>query len=61
MRFAFIAKHRHVWPVSWLCEALDVSRSGMHASLHRGPSARARADEDLMAKVRASFVGSART
>jgi hypothetical protein len=23
MRFAFIAKHRSVWPVSWLCEALD--------------------------------------
>jgi putative transposase len=61
MRFAFIAKHRHVWPVSWLCEALDVSRSGFHAWLHRGPSARARADEDLTAKVRASFVGSART
>lgn len=25
MKFAFIAKHRHVWPVSWLCEALDAS------------------------------------
>ena len=24
MRFAFIAKHRSVWPVAWLCEALDV-------------------------------------
>ena len=22
MRFAFIAKHRHVWPVSWLCAVL---------------------------------------
>jgi putative transposase len=31
MRFAFIAKHRHIWPGSWLCEALDVSRSGFHA------------------------------
>jgi len=28
MRFAFIAKHRGIWPVAWLCEALDVSRSG---------------------------------
>ena len=36
MRFAFIAKHRSVWPVAWLCEALDVSRSGFHAWLHRG-------------------------
>jgi putative transposase len=61
MRFAFIAKHRSVWPVAWLCEALDVSRSGFHAWLRRGPSARARADEELTAKVRTSFVGSART
>ena len=61
MRFAFIAKHRHVWPVSWLCEALDVSRSGFHAWLQRGPSARETADENLTAKIRSSFVNSART
>jgi putative transposase len=61
MRFAFLAKHRNVWPVSWLCEALDVSRSGFHAWLHRGPSARAQFDEQLTAKIRTSFVGSART
>ena len=35
MRFAFIAKHRGIWPVAWLCEALDVSRSGFHAWLDR--------------------------
>jgi len=28
MRFAFIAKHRGIWPVSWICETLGVSRSG---------------------------------
>ena len=61
MKFAFIAKHRHVWPVSWLCEALDVSRSGFHAWLRRGPSARERADEGLIVKIRSRFVGSART
>jgi putative transposase len=61
MKFAFIAKHRHVWPVSWLCEALDVSRSGFHAWLRRGPSARETADEGLIVKIRSSFVGSART
>jgi hypothetical protein len=33
MRFTFIAKHRGIWPVAWLCEALDVSRSGFHAWL----------------------------
>ncbi len=35
MRFAFVAKHRSIWPVAWLCEALDVSRSGFHAWLNR--------------------------
>lgn len=33
MRFALIAKHRGIWPVAWLCEALDVSRSGFHSWL----------------------------
>jgi putative transposase len=61
MRFAFIAKHRGIWPVAWLCEALDVSRSGFHAWLARGPSRRARDEEAIGAKVRASFLASART
>lgn len=33
MRFALIAKHQGIWPVAWLCEALDVSRSGFHSWL----------------------------
>lgn len=61
MKFGFVAKHRGVWPVQWLCEALGVSRSGFHAWLTRPPSARARSDEDLVAQVRASFVASDRT
>ena len=61
MKFAFIAKHRSVWPVSWLCEALDVSRSGFHAWLNRRPSGRSRLDEELASKIRTSFVNSART
>ena len=61
MKFAFIARHRHVWPVSWLCEALDVSRSGFHAWLQRAPSVRAAADEELTARIRSSFGASART
>lgn len=31
MRLAFIARHRHVWPVVWLRDSLDVSGSGFHA------------------------------
>jgi putative transposase len=55
LKFGFVAKHRGVWPVRWLCEALGVSRSGFHAWLARPPSARALADEALTARVRASF------
>lgn len=61
MRFEFIAKHRGIWPVSWICEALGVSRSGFHAWLVRAPSKRARSDEELGARVRASFISSYRT
>lgn len=61
MKFGFIAKHRAIWPVSWICGALGVSRSGFHAWLTRAPSARTRSDEEIGAKVRASFLGSDRT
>jgi putative transposase len=61
MKFAFIAKHRGIWAVAWLCEALGVSRSGFHAWLTRAPSLRAREDEEIGAKVRASHIGSYRT
>jgi hypothetical protein len=56
MKFGFIAKHRGTWPVRWLCEAPGVSRSGFHGWLTRPRSARARSDEELTTKVRASFV-----
>ena len=59
--FGFIAKHRGIWPVSWMCEALGVSRSGFHAWLTRGLSVRARSDEELGGRVRASFLMSDRT
>ena len=61
MKFGFIAKHRSIWPVAWLCEALGVSRSGFHAWLKRDPGARSGEDDAIMPAVRASFVASART
>ncbi len=61
MRFAFIAKHRGIWPVSWICEELGVSRSGFHAWLVRAPSVRSRGDEKFGAKVRGIFISSYRT
>jgi len=61
MKFAFIARHRHIWPVSWLCDALDVSRSGFHAWLTRPASAHAIADERLTEAISRSFQRSDRT
>ncbi len=61
MKFAFIAKHRSIWPVAWLCEALGVSRSGFHAWLHRSPSQHVRYDEALLDKIKISFKDSDRT
>ena len=61
MRFTFIVKHRGIWPAAWLCEALGVSRGGFYAWLTRPPSPRARRDEALGAKIRASFLQSDRT
>jgi len=61
MKFACVAKHRGIWPTGWLCGALGVSRGGFYAWLRRPPSARAKANEALMAKVRASFLASDRT
>ncbi len=61
MKFAFVAKHRAVWPVAWMCSALDVSRSGFHAWLTRRASRRAQDDAAILTKVRASFAASDRT
>jgi hypothetical protein len=40
MKFAFIAKHRGIWPAGWLCGALGVSRGGFYAWLPRPRSER---------------------
>ena len=61
MKFGFLAKHRGTWPVSLMCEALDVSRSGFYAWFSRPRSQRSHDDEFLGSHVRQSFVGSDRT
>ena len=61
MKLAFIAKHRGMWPAGRLREALGVSRTGFYAWRTRPPSDRARADEQLLIHVRASFLASDRT
>jgi len=61
VKFAFVAKHRGIWPVALICEALGVSRSGFYAWLTRPPSDRSRRDEVLTREVRRSFLDSDRT
>jgi putative transposase len=61
LKFGFIAKHRGVWPVNLMCEALGVSRGGFYAWLSRPPSQRSRPDEKLGVEVRQSFLRSDRT
>ena len=61
MKFAFIAKHRGIWAVEWMCGALGVSQGEFYAWLTRPRSRRSREDEGLGAKARASFLGSGRT
>jgi putative transposase len=59
--FSFIAKHRGIWPIGWMCGALGVSRGGFYAWLTRPRSARDIGDEEVAGKVRASFLASDRT
>jgi putative transposase len=61
VKFCFIAKNRAIWPAGWMCGALGVSRGGFYAWLTRPRSRRSRNDEELGAKVRASFLASDRT
>ncbi len=61
MRFGFVAKHRGIWPVDVLCEALGVSRSGFYAWRTRPLSVRARTDALILVAIRSSFALSDRT
>jgi putative transposase len=61
VKFGFIARHRGIWAVDWMCGALGVSRGGFYAWLTRPRSKRSRSDEELSAKVRESFLASDRT
>ena len=59
--FGFVARHRGTWPVTVMCEALGVSRSGFYAWRRRGQSRRAQTDAQILVTVRASFALSDRT
>jgi putative transposase len=61
VKFEFIAKHRGIWPVTWMCGVLDVSPSGFYSWRSRPPSDRALYDEELIRDIRRSFCDSGET
>ena len=61
MKFEFIAKHRGIWPVTWMCGVLDVSPSGFYSWRSRPPSDRTLYDEELVRDIRRSFSDSGET
>ncbi len=61
MKIGFVAKHRGIWPVNLMCDALGVSRNGFYAWLDRPRSQRSQDDEVLGERVRQSFMASDRT
>lgn len=55
MRFLFIDEYRDEFPVSDICEVLDVSTSGYYAWRERAPSAREIAIRELGKKIEAVY------
>ena len=53
-----MAAHRGIWPASWMCEVLEVTRAGFYAWLKRPPSRRAQEDERILVAIRRSFAES---
>ncbi|KAF0957178.1 IS3 family transposase ISRhosp5 [Rhodococcus sp. T7] len=53
-RFHFVDDHRDTVPVKWLCQILEVSRSGFYRWRSAAPARaeRARADEELAERIR---------
>jgi putative transposase len=54
VKYEFIAKHRSVWPVTWICDVLGVSRSGFYEWLERPLSPRSVEDRTILAEIKMS-------
>ena len=53
MIFSFIQDHQEAWPVTVMCDALDVSPSGFYAWVSRPPSAAQKRRDLLLVEIRA--------
>jgi transposase InsO family protein len=61
MRYLFIASHFQQYPVTLMCEVLEVSRSGFYDWQNRAPSPQSRRRADLVAQVHVAFQASRET
>jgi transposase InsO family protein len=61
MKYAFMAAHEQEFSLKRMCRVLRVSRSGYYAWKGRSPSERERANEILLAEIRAAYQISRRT
>ena len=61
MRYAFIDRYRHLYPVLVMCNVLEVSSSGYYAWRGRPESRRSREDRELKKKIRSIFNQSRQT
>jgi transposase InsO family protein len=55
VKYACIAQHRDEFTLTLMCRVLEVSASGFHRWRKRSPTARAIANESLMAHIRVAF------
>jgi len=61
MKFDYIKTNESEFPVTTMCEILEVSRSGYYAWKHRGESMRAQNNQALVVDIRAAFDRSQQT
>ena len=61
MKYAFMARHRRVWPIRWMSQALGVSTSGFYGWLTRPESNRSMTNRTILVRIRESFEASHQT
>ena len=61
MKYAFIVRHRDVWPTRVMCRAMNVSASGFYEWFGRAASEHSQTDARLTRSIRESFELSDRT
>lgn len=61
MNFSFVHANQADYPITVLCDVLEVSRSGYYAWLTREPSARKREDRELQKEIQEIHAESGRS